>query len=186
MCDPTGAAFLAVSLAMSAASQKMSADAQDAEMDRQYEEAMRAKQLADQASSAKLRADRDALNKKSQLQSEKTVREQMDIQRNTMRDIGSATVNAAANGAAGLSIDNLMTNIYRKEDEAIDVSTINATTAQSNIQSDLQSKETDHYYNLASGTPSHGAYHSDLAIGLNLGSQAAAGGASIYNATNKV
>ncbi len=182
MCTATSIAV--AGFLMSAASTVVSAQAQEAELDRQYNKAAREKVMADQASMARLRADRDALNQKAQLESENAIRENIETQKNTIQDVGEATVQAATYGASGMAVDSLVMDLYRKGDEAQDVQGINATNAQANINAQLASKETEHRYALASNVPERGAGPSGLAMAIDIGSSAV-GAATTYKSLSE-
>ena len=167
MCSATGVAI--ASLALSAGSSIMGAQAQEAEINRQYNRALTEKSLADQASSAKLRADRDALNRKSLAEREKGMRDSMTIQRTSLKDQGEATAAASAKGVSGAGMGEIVTALYRSKNEATDVAALNNETAQANINANLASAQTTHNYQLASNIPTRGNGTSGLAMAIDIG-----------------
>ena len=167
MCSATGVAI--ASLALSAGSSIMGAQAQEAEINRQYNRALTEKSLADQASSAKLRADRDALNRKSLAEREKGMRDSMTIQRTSLQDQGAATAAASAKGVSGAGMGEIVTALYRSKNEATDVAALNNETAQANINANLASAQTTHNYQLASNIPTRGNGTSGLAMAIDIG-----------------
>lgn len=167
MCEPTSIAI--ASLALAAGSTIMSASANEAELDRQYNKALAEKQVADQASSAKLRADRDSLNRKSLAEREKAMRDSMTIQRTSLKDQGAATAAAGAKGVSGAGMGEIVTALYRSKDEATDVASLNADTAQANINNNIASAQTAHNYQLVSNIPTKGNGTSGLAMAIDIG-----------------
>lgn len=170
MCDPTGATYVAAaSLVMGAGSAAMSASQQEAQLNHQHAVAMRDKQQADLNSSVKLKADRDALNAKSNAEREKAIRDSVAIQRANIKDVGKATAQAAATGVAGAGMGEIVTALYRSKGDATDVAMLNADTAQANINANLASAQTSHEITLASNIPSKGPGVSGLATAINVG-----------------
>ena len=171
MCDPSSAIGVA-SLVLGAASSVGGAASQQAQIDHQFAVAQRDKQQADLVSSAKLRADNDALHAKSAAERENAMRDSVAIQRLNIKDVGRATTQASASGVSGAGMGEIVTALYRSKDDATDVANLNSDMAQANINSQLAGAQESHEYNLASNTPSKGPGVSGLATAINVGTSA--------------
>lgn len=171
MCE--AATILAgASLLLGAGTAVAGAQASEDDINRQYNRALTEKALADQASSSKLRADRDALNRKGNEEREKALRDTMTVQRTSLKDQGKALAAAGATGVSGQSMGEIVTALYRSKNEATDVAALNADTAQANVNSQLAGAQTTHNYQLASNVPMKGNGVSGLATAIDIGKSA--------------